>query len=260
MPRKTAAQKAAEEAAAAEAARRETEQQRLKWVGVAIIALALFAGGYAAGQSNAEDDARGAFAPLIVEGEFPGGFEFDGGLPPFLDDFDGEFPPFGEEFEFGGEFDFDFGFDRFERPRGELVCSIIERGGGTMVLECEGPALFDRVPEGERRDDQRRDDERRDDERRDDEGRTDEPGFLGVGIAETDFGVVVIDLLDDGPAAQAGIEVDDVIAFFGDEPVESAGQLADLIAGAGAGAEVPITVFRFDSEVTVWVVLGESPR
>lgn len=259
MPRKTAAEKAAEEAAAAEAARRETEQQRLKWVGIAIIALALFTGGYAAGQSNAEEIPE-AFLP------FQGGISpaidvpFEA-LPEFYGEYYDELPPFvagGEFAPFADGFDGEFGFG-FDHPRGELICSIIERGGGTIVLECEGPGLFDRLPGDERRDDARRDDDQRDD-RRDDERRGDEPGFLGIGIADTDFGIVVVEVLDDGPAASAGIELDDVIVLFGDEPVESAGQLADLVAGAGAGTEVPITVLRFDSEVTVWVVLGEAPR
>jgi membrane-associated protease RseP (regulator of RpoE activity) len=243
MPRKTAAEKAAEEAAAVEAARRETEQQRLKWLGIAIIALALFAGGYAVGQSNAEElpqaflPFEGGISPVI---DVP--FE---ALPEFYGEYHDELPPFVA----GGEFP-PFDFDRFDRPRAELSCRILERGGGTVVLECEGPALSDRGPLERRPDDERRDDERRDEE----------PGFLGVAVNETYYGVVVVRVVEDGPAERAGIEPEDVIVGFGDAEIESAGQLGDLIADAGAGVEVPITLIRSDSEVTVWVLLGEPPR
>jgi hypothetical protein len=242
MPRKTAAERAAEEAALAEAARRETEQRRLKWVGVAILALALFAGGYAAGQANS-DDVPIAFRPF-EGGPSPAIDVPFADLPGFYGEFHDELPPFVE---------LDPG--RFDRPRErfqrDLLCDIVERDGRVLHLVCERLGFPERgVP----------DDERPRDEGPDDEGRVDEPGFLGVGIAQTDLGVTVVELLGDGPAAMAGIELDDVIVAFGDVPIETGEQLADLIAGAGAGTEVPITVLRFDSEVTVRVVLGERPR
>jgi membrane-associated protease RseP (regulator of RpoE activity) len=242
MPRKTAAERAAEKEALAEAARRETEQRRLKWVGVAIIALALFAGGYAAGQASS-DDVPTAFLPF-EGGPSPAIDVPFADLPGFYGEFHDELPPFVE---------FDPG--RFDRPRErfqrDLVCDIVERDGRVLHLVCERLGFPERgVPE----------DERPRDERPDDGSRVEEPGFLGVGIAQTDLGVTVVELLGEGPAAMAGIELDDVIVAFGDIPIESGEQLADLITEAGAGAEVPITVLRFDSEVTVRVVLGEPPR
>jgi len=249
MPRKSAAQKAAEDAAAAAAERQQVEQQRLKWAAVFVLAVAIFTGGYAVGQSAAESQQE-AFIPF-------GGDEF----PPFLEgtDFDGEFPPFliDEGFEFDGDFEFRFdpdGFDRRDRPergdRRQLDCNILDRDEGGLTLSCVFPDFFPR--DGDFDDDF--------DERPRDQPPGDEPGFLGVGLAETPFGVTVLEMLDDSPAAEAGIELDDVILEFDGIGIESAGHLADLVAAAGVGAEVEITVLRFDSEVTVLVVLGERPE
>jgi hypothetical protein len=258
MPRKTAAEKAAEEAAAAEAARRETERRRLAWVAVAVIALALFAGGYAAGQSNAEE-IPAAFLPVdggvspavdVPFDQLPEFYrEFYEELPPFLSEFDGEFPPF------PGDFDRRFDFDprRLDRLRDlmerDLVCDVVERGPRALHLRCTAPRL-DRLPL----------DGPTDEDPRESDGTMQEPGFMGLGVADTERGVTVIEVLDEGPAARAGVELDDVVVAFDDVAIESARQLADLIIDAGAGADVDVTVLRLDSEVTVSVVLGERPE
>lgn len=222
MPRKSAAQKAAEEAAAAEEELRQVEQRRLRWGAVVILAVALFASGYALGQSNAEGSRldRG-FAYLEDEiPPIPGdgwyGYEFEEGIP--FGEFDRPFPP--------------------EFPRRDLACEIVEADGRTLTLVCDGPPVFDRF----------------DDDRSGDAGA---PAFLGVGVVDTRRGVVVAELADDSPAARAGIEVDDVIVSVGDRQIDSAEQLADLVASFDPGTEVEVTVRRFDAEVTVTVTLSE---
>ena len=228
MPRKSAAQKAAEEeaaaAAAAEEERRATERKRLLWAGALIAALAVFAGGYAIGQSNADEaDIR------------PGPLVFGDELPPFVEDFDAE----------GFEFDFDFepprdGDFRFE-PRVRLTCEVVEDEGDTMELICEfrPPQFFP------------------DDERPDDEQRDERAGFLGVTVRNTPRGVVVVEVGDDSPAAEAGIEADDAILEFDGVEIESTDQLADLVADTPAGSEVTVLLGRNGSRVSVEVVLGE---
>lgn len=233
MPRKTAAEKAAEEAAAAAEARRRVEQQRLKWVAVAIVALALFAGGFAAGQSAADgDDRPGAFSPFGYEEEIP---------PVAILQPDGEFPPFVD----GPGFDFDRPRDRIRDDR--LRCEIVERDGRTLHLVCEFPGepFIPGVP---------------DDQRPGDERPAGVPGFLGVGVANTPAGVTVLEMLPDSPAAMAGIEIDDVIVGFGDVEVVSAEQFSDLVGSMEPGTPVRITVLRFGSEVTVEAILGGRPE
>jgi membrane-associated protease RseP (regulator of RpoE activity) len=246
MAKKTEAEKAAAEAAAAEEARRQTEQKRMKWAGVFLAALALFAGGYAVGQA-AEDDTTVA-GDRFVFGE--------------------EFPPFFDDYEIPDDFDLprDRAPGRFDVPR-DFPCRIIERDGPGMILRCEfggefdfpGRTVipFDECPprfEG-------------DCPWLDDEGDTDDPGvvddesgFLGVGIANSRRGIRVIEVMEGSSAAEAGIELGDVILEFDGVAVESTGHLADLIAGAGAGTEVEIVLLRFDGEVTVAAVLGSPPQ
>jgi membrane-associated protease RseP (regulator of RpoE activity) len=202
--------------------RRRTEQQRLRWAAAVIAALALFAGGYAIGQASAEDTSTAPTPSAIDDME----------LPPFLRDLDGEF-----------RFDGSGIFDRFQR---DLVCDIVEEEGTTLTLVCDGPPAIGTDRPGEVPGES-------------DDGRTDEPGFLGVSIIEAPRGVVVAEVVDDSPALEAGLQVDDVIVGFDGSPVDSAEQLSDRIAAAGAGAEVSITVRRFEAEITVQVTLSERP-
>ena len=51
-----------------------------------------------------------------------------------------------------------------------------------------------------------------------------------------------------------------MIVGFGDVQIETADQFAALVADAGAGTVVPVTVRRFDARVTVEVVLGGRPE
>lgn len=211
MPRKSAAEKAAEEAAAVEAARRQVEQQRLKWIGAGILALALFAGGFAVGQSKAvgDDFGRG----WMYE---DGGFYGEGEIPPIAEipmyPYDSVYPPMVSD----------------------LRCEIVEADGRTLHLVCDGPPVFGDLP-----------------------GEIQGQGFLGVGVRTTESGVRVDDLAPGSPAAEAGIEIGDLIVGFDDFDIESAEQLADLIAMSGPGTEVEIRLLRFDSEVTVRVILAE---
>lgn len=86
-----------------------------------------------------------------------------------------------------------------------------------------------------------------------------EPAWLGVGIADTDDGVLVSELAEDSPAADAGIEVGDLIVSLDDTPVESARQLVEVVQSYSAGDTVTVTVLRGDEEIAFDVILGERP-
>jgi serine protease Do len=94
-------------------------------------------------------------------------------------------------------------------------------------------------------------------------------GWLGVGIQDLDAtlakalgvatskGVVVTDVMKDGPAARAGLKHGDVITKVDGRPMESTGHLRNAIAAAGARRKVEITLLRDGKEKRLSVELGE---
>lgn len=96
-------------------------------------------------------------------------------------------------------------------------------------------------------------------------------GYLGViietvddGMAETfgydGQGVLIDDVLADGPAAGAGIERGDIIIAVDDRDVVTDTQLRHLIARYAPGSTVDITVFRDGEEHHIEVTLDKLPR
>ncbi|HJL43273.1 MAG TPA: Do family serine endopeptidase [Myxococcales bacterium LLY-WYZ-16_1] len=97
-------------------------------------------------------------------------------------------------------------------------------------------------------------------------------GFLGViiqdltpklarvfGIDRTS-GVVVSDVLEDGPADRAGLEPGDVILSVDGKTVDSAARLRLVIAQKGGGQKVRIAALRNGKERTFQVTLTEKER
>jgi len=95
-------------------------------------------------------------------------------------------------------------------------------------------------------------------------------GWLGIGIApvtaelakklgRTREGAVVTEIVPNGPAARAGLRVDDVIVAFAGTAIRRAGDLPRLTARAAAGSDVELTVFRGGREQKVTVKLGQLP-
>lgn len=72
-------------------------------------------------------------------------------------------------------------------------------------------------------------------------------------------GVIVADVLSSGPAAQAGIEVGDIVVLLNDTPVVDAIQFLDMIAALEPGATVRVRVLRDHAEQDVDVRLGVRP-
>jgi len=97
-------------------------------------------------------------------------------------------------------------------------------------------------------------------------------GRLGVGIQDVDQalaqsfgldvprGALVSNVEDGGPAAKAGLKAGDVILAFGDQPIESAGQLPSIVAAVTPGKEVELKVWRDRSAREISVKVGEAPK
>jgi serine protease Do len=97
-------------------------------------------------------------------------------------------------------------------------------------------------------------------------------GRLGVGIQDVDQalaqsfgldaprGALVSNVESGGPAEAAGLKAGDVILAFGDQQIESAGQLPSIVAAVAPGKQVELKVWRDRSTREISVKLGEAPK
>lgn len=96
-------------------------------------------------------------------------------------------------------------------------------------------------------------------------------GWLGVTISDLDKdmaeamgleskkGALVNEVVDDGPAAKAGIQHGDVITSVDGHSVDSSNRLMNTIAIIEPGKKTDLTIYREGKERTVTVKLGERP-
>lgn len=94
-------------------------------------------------------------------------------------------------------------------------------------------------------------------------------GYLGVMINDNpkllksfgvEHGVVVDDLVSDGPAGKAGIKRGDIITEVEGKKVADAAGLRQAIADYGPGTEVKLSILRDGKEQTIPVKLVELPK
>lgn len=88
------------------------------------------------------------------------------------------------------------------------------------------------------------------------------PGWLGVALVAREAnqpGVVVNSVLRRSPAAQAGLEVGDVVLGIGEARVNDPGELSRRVAQIGAGQRVSLMVQRAGADRLLAVELGENP-
>lgn len=69
-------------------------------------------------------------------------------------------------------------------------------------------------------------------------------------------GALVTNMMDGGPANNAGIQQGDVILSLDGTDVDDVRSLVRLVGRSEIGKEVPVTIFRDGEEMTVSVVLG----
>ncbi len=94
-------------------------------------------------------------------------------------------------------------------------------------------------------------------------------GYLGVVPAPITYadqkrygvtsGALIEGVMDDSPAAKAGMQVQDVVTSFDNKPVLSEPDFRNLIARAKPGQTVPVVVQRSGASVNLTVTLGDMP-
>jgi serine protease Do len=94
-------------------------------------------------------------------------------------------------------------------------------------------------------------------------------GYLGIHLArltrdiaegkdwDVQDGILVTDVAENSPAAQAGLQVDDVVVEFDGKPVQQETQFRLLVAGTDVGKKVRMKVYRDGKFRDVSVTLGE---
>jgi serine protease DegS len=80
-------------------------------------------------------------------------------------------------------------------------------------------------------------------------------GFSGKGYDNR--GILVENVSFGGPAAEAGLRVNDLLLSVNGEAVEDVSKTLDLIAGTRPGAQLEIVVSRNDQLITMTVTVGE---
>ena len=86
-----------------------------------------------------------------------------------------------------------------------------------------------------------------------------EPGLLGVELANRNdggSGALVAVVSPGSPAAEAGLEVGDVVVAVDDQPINGSGGLVGVVRDHSAGDQVAIVVVRDGEEITVTATLA----
>ena len=76
---------------------------------------------------------------------------------------------------------------------------------------------------------------------------------------DAEDGVVVVKVVEDGPADEAGIERGDVIASIGDTDIAAVSDVREAVEAASVGDTLAFTIERGGSESTHNVTVGERP-
>ncbi len=96
-------------------------------------------------------------------------------------------------------------------------------------------------------------------------------GYIGIGGREITplhspatgidqiQGIIVNEVSPDGPAAKAGIQVNDVIISVNHKPAISALETMDQVAEIRPGSVIPVEVMREDKKLTLQVTIQEYP-
>lgn len=98
-------------------------------------------------------------------------------------------------------------------------------------------------------------------------------GYLGVRLPDRDMndqmaraldfegrGVLIQDLIPDGPAGQAGLKPGDIITHVEEEPIETIAELRYVVSSYRPGTKIKLGVFRTGDQIVITVELGELPQ
>jgi len=92
------------------------------------------------------------------------------------------------------------------------------------------------------------------------EGRTIERPYLGVRLTDADNGARLVEVVEGGPAAAAGLQPGDVVVEVEGEAIDSGGDLRSAVAEREPGDELELTVRRNGDTRDVTVELGARPQ
>ena len=84
--------------------------------------------------------------------------------------------------------------------------------------------------------------------------------YLGIQGEATAEGQTVVEVVEDGPSDEAGLEVGDVITAFDEQEINRQNSLLDLLFGREPGDVVTVTVDRDGETESFEVTLGERPE
>ena len=75
----------------------------------------------------------------------------------------------------------------------------------------------------------------------------------------TDYGELVVEVVEDGPAEDAGVRSGDIILAIDGEPVNLGRSFTEVLFGHAAGERVTLAVVRGGDEIEIVVVLDKRP-
>ena len=93
--------------------------------------------------------------------------------------------------------------------------------------------------------------------------------YIGITVNDVDenlraygvpAGANVVEVIEDSPAAKAGIQKNDVIIKANDTAISGSGDLVKLIRACAAGDEVALTVYRQGNSTELTVTVGENVK
>jgi S1-C subfamily serine protease len=84
--------------------------------------------------------------------------------------------------------------------------------------------------------------------------------YMGIQGEASSDGQTVLEVVEDGPSATAGLEVGDVITAFDGQEINQQNSLLDLLFGHAPGDVVAVTVERGGAVESFQVTLGERPE
>jgi putative serine protease PepD len=83
--------------------------------------------------------------------------------------------------------------------------------------------------------------------------------YLGVQLEQSSEGVVLAEVVDGGPADQAGLQSGDLVTEVDGEAIESAADLRSAVTAKQPGDELTLDVTRDGDSQTITVELGQRP-
>lgn len=84
----------------------------------------------------------------------------------------------------------------------------------------------------------------------------DDRAYLGVQTADDEKGARVVSVVPGSPAERAGLKAEDIITRVGNQDIDGAEKLAEVIRGMKPDQKVSIVIFRNGKKQTVSAVLG----